>query len=87
MSWVSMRGAMEYLHVGHKFLMGAIRSGELDARVMPSQSGSDAANAPLRINTEDLDALARSWPMYAYDGSRVTCNGVRRGAADDRRGV
>lgn len=76
MSWVSMRGAMEYLHVGHKFLMGAIRSGELDARVMPSQSGSDAANAPLRINTDDLDALARSWPMYAAI-DRPKSNGIR----------
>lgn len=70
MSWVSMRGAMDYLHVGHKFLMGCIRSGEIDARVMPSPSGSDAVNVPLRINTDDLDALVRSWPRYADDGSR-----------------
>ena len=76
MSWGSMRGAMEYLHVGHKFLMGAIRSGELDARVMPSQSGSDAANAPLRINTDDLDALARSWPTYAAI-DQTKSNGIR----------
>lgn len=67
MSWVSIRGAMDYLHVGHKPLMGWIQSGELAAYRLPSASGSDASNIPVRISTDDLDALVRSWPKFAGD--------------------
>lgn len=62
MSWVSIRGAMSYLHLSHAQIMGAIKQGKVHAYRKPSDSGSPSAAC--LVSTDELDGWVRSWPEW-----------------------
>lgn len=62
MTWVSIRGAMKYLHISHDAIMCAIKQGARHAYRKPSASGSP--QIACLISTDELDDWVRSWDEW-----------------------
>ena len=59
MTWVTIKGAMKYLHISHDAIMRAIRQGAIHAYRKPSDS--DSPQIACLISTDELDDWVRSW--------------------------
>lgn len=58
-TWLSMREAMRYVHVGNADIRRAIVQKEL-----PAYQRVRGGGARVYISRDDLDAWVRSWPEY-----------------------
>lgn len=62
MTWVTIRGAMKYLHISHDAIMCAIKQGAIHAYRKPSASMSPQISC--LISTDELDDWVRSWDEW-----------------------
>ena len=65
MTWVTIRGAMKYLHISRDAIMCAIKQGAIHAYRKPSASGSP--QIACLISTDELDDWVRSWDEWEAD--------------------